>query len=56
MKEYKLRNSSREKKLKKWTLREEKLIKHTQRMHLGVETSDQQHSRNEGEKTGVITL
>lgn len=30
MKEYKLRNSSREKKLKKWTLREEKLIKHTE--------------------------
>lgn len=52
--EYTSRNSSREKKLKKWKLREEKNIKHIERMQLGIQISDQQHSRNESEKMVLI--
>lgn len=54
--EYKLRNSSREKKLMRWKLKEEKIIQHIERLHLEDPISDQQHSKAEIQKIVLIKL
>ena len=49
-----MRNSSREKKLMRWKLKEEKIIKHIERLHLEDPISDQQRSKAEIQEIVLI--